>query len=238
MLGFYNYTTWLTYFGALCGVVGTWCAAQASADAPGYITTAIVLLALAGLTDSFDGKVASTKKDRSEDMKKYGIQIDSLSDLISFGILPAAILAGLARMTFPDVSPLFFLPLGGAFVLAALIRLAFFNVSEETRQQEEGGVRKFYTGIPVTLVSIFIPIVYGFSELLRFIISGISGSDISDGWRKFYFAVYCLMLLFFGFGFLFKGFKIAKLRGKKMIVVISMGVVGVIGVIAAYFFNA
>jgi hypothetical protein len=39
----------------------------------------------------FDGKVARTKKDRTEQEKSFGIQIDSLSDLVSFGVLPAVI---------------------------------------------------------------------------------------------------------------------------------------------------
>lgn len=231
LLGFFNYTTWLTYVGALCGIAGIWCAAQGT---PGYITTAVVLLSLAGLTDSFDGKVASTKENRSDEMKKYGIQIDSLSDLISFGVLPSAILYALAKCAFPNLSPLFFLPLGAAFVLAALIRLAFFNVSEEMRQKEEGGARKYYTGIPVTLVSIFIPIVYGLSELLRFLLRDAVSSGV---WSKCFFGAYCALLLFFGFGFLFKGFKVKKIRGKKMIFVIALGCVGVAGVVAAYIFN-
>ena len=39
----------------------------------------------------FDGKVARTKKDRTDFEKDNGIQLDSLSDLLAFGLLPAAI---------------------------------------------------------------------------------------------------------------------------------------------------
>ena len=228
MLGFYNYTTWLTYFGALCGIAGIFCAAN------GHLTTAMLLLAVAGLTDSFDGKVASTKKDRTDEMRKFGIQIDSLSDLVSFGALPAAILFGLAKAAFPEISPLWFLPLGGAFLLAALIRLAYFNVAEELRQQSEGGVRTGYTGIPVTMVSVFIPLFFGLSEVLRFLLKSVIPPQ---NWLKGYFIFFCVELLFFAFGFLFKGFRVAKLRGKKLLLPIITGTIGAIGIIASFFFT-
>lgn len=93
MLGFYNYTTWLTYLGALCGVSGIWSVLE------GHETLAVLFLAAAGFFDLFDGKVASTKKDRTEQMKKFGIQIDSLSDLICFCVLPATLLYQLAKAT-------------------------------------------------------------------------------------------------------------------------------------------
>lgn len=228
MLGYFNYTTWLTYLGACFGVIGIWCAAQ------GHVTTAIVLLSLSGLTDSFDGKVASTKKDRTDEMKKFGIQLDSLSDLICFGVLPAVLLYAFAKGAFPDLSPLVFLSIGCVYVLAALIRLAYFNVAEEKRQKEEQGVRKYYNGIPVTLVSIFIPIFYGLSEILRFLLHSIVAPE---HWRIGFFIFYCLLILFFAFGFLYSRFKVKKLRGKRMAFVIALGAVGLVGVILAYIFN-
>ena len=188
MLGFFNYTTWLTYLGALCGLSGVACTAG------GHLTAAVILLSIAGLIDGFDGKVASTKKDRTDEMRRFGIQIDSLSDLISFGVLPGVLLLGFAKQAFPDLSFYVFLPLTCLFTLAALIRLSYFNVSEEVRQKEEGGIRKFYIGIPVTLVSIFIPLFFGFSELLRFLIIGRDASP--DLWNKGFFFFYCALLAF------------------------------------------
>ena len=229
MLGFFNYTTWLTYVGAMCGVAGIWCVAA------GHLTAAMLLLSIAGLIDSFDGKVASTKKDRTEEMKKFGIQIDSLSDLICFGVLPSALLIGFAGKAFPSLPVLAFLPVACVFVLAALIRLAYFNVSEEIRQKTEKGKRMTYTGIPVTMVSLFVPLFYGLSELLRFFLRSVVSPE---AWMKGYFIFLCVELLFFAFAFLFKGFHVAKLHGKKMIMPIAVGTVGFIGVIAAFFINS
>ena len=45
------------------------------------------------------------------------------------------------------------------YVLAAMIRLAYFNVQEEIRQKEEGGVRKYYQGLPVTSAALIFPFV-------------------------------------------------------------------------------
>ena len=45
---------------------------------------------IAGLCDMFDGKIASTME-RTRQEKRFGVQIDSLSDLICFGVLPALI---------------------------------------------------------------------------------------------------------------------------------------------------
>ena len=53
MLGFYDYTTWLTYLGLASGIVGIGCAMEGNGVA------AIICLCLAGFFDLFDGKVNS-----------------------------------------------------------------------------------------------------------------------------------------------------------------------------------
>ena len=75
MLGIYNYTVILTYIGFLSGFAGILCALEGNA------AWALNCLILAGICDVFDGKVASTKKDRTRSEKRFGIQIDSLSGL-------------------------------------------------------------------------------------------------------------------------------------------------------------
>ena len=44
--------------------------------------------------------------------------------------------------------------------MAAVIRLAFFNVTEEKRQAGESGNREFYQGLPVTSISIILPLIF------------------------------------------------------------------------------
>ena len=91
-----------------------------------------------GLCDAFDGKVARTKKNRSDVEKNFGIQIDSLTDVVAFGVLPACIGYAMLRKfpfmeRFPLISVFFAIML--IYMLAAMIRLAYFNVMEEERQK-------------------------------------------------------------------------------------------------------
>ena len=97
-----------------------------------------------GLCDAFDGKVARTKSNRTEREKNYGIQIDSLTDLIAFGVLPGSIGAAMwRRLTLAgeniireDYNILVYTVII-LYALAAMIRLAYFNVTEMERQKEE-----------------------------------------------------------------------------------------------------
>ena len=52
------------------------------------------------------------------------------------------------------------------YSLCAVIRLAFFNVLEAKRQQSEIGCAKSYRGLPVTTISILLPLVYLFRNVL------------------------------------------------------------------------
>lgn len=148
MLGFYNYTVILTYLGMLTGFVGITCAFS------GNIRGALFCLVIAGVCDMFDGKIASTME-RTRQEKRFGVQIDSLSDLICFGVLPALIVyAG-------SGGKLRLIPCA-LYVLCALIRLAWFNVDEEERQDREGGRRKIYLGLPVTTAAVIYPLLLSF----------------------------------------------------------------------------
>jgi len=172
MIGFYDYTVILTYLSMLsatCGII--FCL-----NSVGHPYIGMLFLLLCGLCDAFDGKVARTKKNRTERMKKFGIQIDSLSDLIAFGVLPACI--GIAMMrssiyyeTLPNT--IFFIKLTERatgikivitmialfYTLAALIRLAFFNVLEEELEETEEAGPRYFHGLPVTSAALVFPTV-------------------------------------------------------------------------------
>lgn len=148
LIGFYDYTVILTYLSLFSAVIGM---VQTSRE---HFTAAVLCIMLSGLLDAFDGPVARTKKNRTEDEKNFGIQLDSLCDVISFGVVPAFLCYNLGADGF----------LGNILILlytlSALIRLAFFNVLETKRQQTEGGSNKIYRGLPVTTIAIILPIVY------------------------------------------------------------------------------
>lgn len=146
MLGVYNYTVILTYLGMLSGFFGILCAFE------GNIRGALICLVISGVCDMFDGKVASTKRERTRSEKRFGIQIDSLSDLVCFGVLPAVIVYALGGNRLRIAAC-------GAYVLSALIRLAWFNVDEEARQDFDTGRRKVYLGLPVTSAAAIFPLL-------------------------------------------------------------------------------
>lgn len=155
MLGVYNYTVVLTYIGMLTGLTGIGFAMG------GRVPWALLCLLLAGLCDMFDGKIASTKRDRTAQEKRFGVQIDSLSDLICFGVLPGVTVFATAH------GKVIVAAVAGLYVLAALIRLAWFNVDEEERQEGTDGQRVLYLGLPVTAVALLLPIVLGGARLLH-----------------------------------------------------------------------
>lgn len=155
MLGYYNYTVILTYLSLISSVIGMFCTFT------GHMHWAVFCLALSGLFDTFDGKVARTKKDRTEDEKRFGIQIDSLCDIVCFGVYPVIICYHSGMHTVRSMAILAF------YCLAGLIRLAYFNVLEEKRQQETTENRKYYQGLPITSIAVILPLVYLGSALLQ-----------------------------------------------------------------------
>ena len=147
-LGFYDYTVVLTYISLGISVFGITMALE------GNFRMAIFCLALSGLCDMFDGKIARTKKNRTEDEKNFGIQIDSLCDVVCFGVFPAMICYCLGVNTPAGVASLIF------YSIASVIRLAYFNVTEAKRQAETEENRKYYQGLPITSMAIILPFLY------------------------------------------------------------------------------
>ncbi len=145
MIGVYDYTVIATYASLFVGLCGIF----AAMEDPFY---SVLALMIAGILDAFDGRIARTKKNRTEREKRFGIQIDSLNDLVCFGVLPAVI-----GFTSFDSRSVFFLATLSFYALAALIRLAYFNVTEEERQNTTDEVRKHYLGLPVTSAALLVP---------------------------------------------------------------------------------
>ena len=82
MIGVYDYTVILTYLSLLSGASGIIVCLKGI----GHPYLGMFFLLFSGLCDTFDGKVARSKKNRTEREKRFGIQIDSLSDLVAFGV--------------------------------------------------------------------------------------------------------------------------------------------------------
>jgi len=154
MIGFYDYTVVLTYASLMFSMFGITQAID------GRYRTAIICLALSGLCDMFDGKVARTKKDRSDDQKLFGVQIDSLCDMVCFGVFPSIICYVLGvRGVLGEIAIVY-------YCICAVIRLGYFNVLETNRQKEEEGATKYYHGLPTTSITIILPLVFQLNFIL------------------------------------------------------------------------
>ena len=154
MIGFYSYTVVLTYLGLASAAMGMILTVQ------GFAKYALFCLAFSGLCDMFDGKVARLKKDRTEDEKRFGIQIDSLCDVVCFGAFPMILCYSIGMRGPAGISILVF------YLIAGVIRLAFFNVMEEKRQDETDEARKYYQGLPITSIAIILPLFCTLRPLL------------------------------------------------------------------------
>ena len=161
MIGFYDYTVILTYLSLASSTLGIFLAIN------GNPLGAIWALLLSGLCDLFDGRVASSKKNRTEAERNFGIQIDSLCDAVGFGVLPAVI------AYCSGFNNVYYIPLYIFFVLAAIIRLAYFNVTEEERQKTTTEKRRYFLGLPVTPSAIILPFFFCLMHILGGIFNGI-----------------------------------------------------------------
>lgn len=200
MIGFYDYTVVLTYVSLACSVFGMTQAID------GRYRIAIVCLAISGLCDMFDGKIARTKKNRTSDEKLFGMQIDSLCDVVCFGVFPATICYLLGVRGIVGGSVIVY------YCICSVIRLGFFNVLETNRQREEEGANKFYHGLPITTMAIVLPLVF----LLNFCISQ---------WTFRWILLATLLIV----GTLFiVNFKLKKPSNKQLVVLVTIVAIAVI----------
>ena len=178
MIGVYDYTVILTYLSMISGCTGI----IMSMTGVGHPYIGALFLMVSGLCDAFDGRVARSKKNRTALEKAFGVQIDSFSDLIAFGVLPVAISVALLRVSerytdrpyFAETGkyiwyPIFLVAIGVVYILAGMIRLAYFNATEDEREEEakEKGA-SYFTGLPITTASIVFPVVHIVQRYIKY----------------------------------------------------------------------
>ncbi|MFC7372716.1 CDP-diacylglycerol--serine O-phosphatidyltransferase [Fictibacillus iocasae] len=108
-----------------------------------HLKTGFILIFLAGLFDRFDGMVARKMNIESE----FGKQLDSLCDLISFGIAPALLMHEAVLQQFGVPGVIFSI----IFMVCGAIRLARFNITEFTGA---------FVGMPITAAGCLLGISY------------------------------------------------------------------------------
>lgn len=132
---FLNPPNWFTSAGLFCGlyaiVLGTGTGVEQD------FGRAAVMILFAGVFDMLDGRVARITKTGSE----FGVQLDSLVDMVCFGVAPALLLYAWGIHVLGTAG----LVAAFAFVLCGAFRLARFNITHG-----DGKVRSFSQGLTIT----------------------------------------------------------------------------------------
>ena len=150
-IGKYNKSVILTFLGLISSTLGICFTIN------NRISFAIICLITSGICDLFDGKIARMCK-RDDIEKDFGVQIDSLVDVISFLALPACIYIKLIDNYFQIFNIVIIF-----YVSSGIIRLAWFNINSN----KEDAI-KYYIGLPVTYASLIIPLFYIINLILNF----------------------------------------------------------------------
>ena len=138
----------------------------------GKFAIAVIAILFAGLMDALDGRIARLIKGTS----KMGKELDSLGDVISFGVAPALI------MYFWNLQYLdklgWFVCL--TYVVCVALRLARFNVnSEEVPSWKDN----FFEGMPSPAggIIVLMPLIYSFSGIgMAYIVEASSAAGVED----------------------------------------------------------
>ena len=142
----------------------------------GLYTYAAWLILLALIFDGLDGRVARLTNTTS----KFGMEFDSLADIIAFGAAPAILIYTYIGIDFGRLG----IVVSALYVMFGAIRLARFNVMDAT---EEPSV---FIGIPIPTAAVFLSILVllfekyqfssGFSIALILVMMGVSLLMVSN----------------------------------------------------------
>ena len=166
MIRDFHLADWFTLANAFCGMGAVLSAmAYLTGALPDGLWWAAALIPAAFIFDVFDGRIARWRKQQSV----LGRELDSLADVISFGVAPAAMAFAAGLDGFWDCVVLAY------FVACGVSRLARYNVTAEALAGDESGKVKYFEGTPIPSSVLLV-------GLLAFAIwQGRIGSDIYGG---------------------------------------------------------
>jgi CDP-diacylglycerol--serine O-phosphatidyltransferase len=101
----------------------------------GHFEVAAVMIAIAFVCDGLDGRVARASRTSSE----FGVEYDSLSDVVAFGVAPACLAYTWALKPLNGIG----IVVAGMFVVCGALRLARFNIQTETVDKNR------FVGLPI-----------------------------------------------------------------------------------------
>lgn len=128
-----------TLLGLLSALLGIYYAIE------GEIYFAVIFGAWSVVFDWLDGLIASKMKNRTDAHRAFGGQLDSIVDMVSFGVLPAVIL-----LSYSNFNP-WFIPGAFAIMISCAIRLSYFNIYGLIGGKTYTGLAVDYNGLIVSL---------------------------------------------------------------------------------------
>ncbi len=144
-IGFFSLANTITLCGLISAVISCFLAAK------GDFKLAIYMLFLACLCDTFDGRIARANPNRSNAQKFYGVQLDSLCDVISFGVTPCFIAFSFGFNGIIDVI------IYAIFIVCGATRLAYFNTLANANPNKPN---KGFKGVPIPMSTFVITILF------------------------------------------------------------------------------
>ena len=112
----------------------------------GNILVAMAMLIFLGICDGFDGYFA--KKFRKGDgNKEYGIQLDSLADIMSSGLFPVIICISMGFTNIIDFI------VYAIFLICGITRLTYYNVNTSKGAN-------YFSGVPITVSTMILPLLF------------------------------------------------------------------------------
>ena len=137
----YVFPNLLTLLNLFCGFYSIRVAVTATSTHG--IKIAAWLIGIAMFCDLFDGRVARMTGTQSD----FGVQLDSLSDAVSFGLAPATLMYAWGLKPIGEIGAFF----AFVYVACAIIRLARFNV--KSLNQNESSSIDYFQGLPTPLAA-------------------------------------------------------------------------------------
>ena len=153
ILGYGNIANYITLFGLLLSLSSCFFALGAN------IKLSVSFFIASGICDLFDGVVARKIK-RTDSEKEYGIQLDTVVDVVSFGVAPVIIMFSIVGAAW------YALLIYAFYIVCAVSRLAYFNTSAVPNTP-----MSYYRGLPVTYIALILPIVLLFHSVIARIIT-------------------------------------------------------------------
>jgi CDP-diacylglycerol---serine O-phosphatidyltransferase len=181
MIRDFHLADFLTLANGVCGTAAIFLAIDHVREARADKVYAAALLVMGALFfDVMDGRVARWRHNASP----LGRELDSLADVVSFGVAPACLAYAVGMTTAADALALLF------FVACGISRLARYNVTAEALSDEGGKVR-YFEGTPIPTSTLLVLVMAVLAWLGR------TGAELPLGLVSFgTVALHPLVLLF------------------------------------------